>query len=170
MRKDSIDQKAIEAAYLIYSEKGHQIVDYDFSHAPTDYNRGTVMEPESNGKLRQSFNEILPNKPQNEKFNSLQRRDDEIEEAIENLQQEMKVSRQRGAFQQLQNQMRQMNALIKEKERIEFLVLGFIRQNFVERLPQFAVRLGFLNGATGVVSWRVREIVVNDLVTFFRVD
>jgi hypothetical protein len=119
MRKDSIDQKAIEAAYLIYSEKGHQIVDYDFSHAPTDYNRGTVMEPESNGKLRQSFNEILPNKPQNEKFNSLQRRDDEIEEAIENLQQEMKVSRQRGAFQQLQNQMRQMNALIKEKERID---------------------------------------------------
>jgi hypothetical protein len=119
MRKDSIDQKAIEAAYLIYSEKGHQIVDYDFSHAPTDYNRGTVQEPESNGKLKQSFNEILPNKPQNEKFNTLQRRDDEIEEAIENLQQEMKVSRQRGAFQQLQNQMRQMNALIKEKERID---------------------------------------------------
>jgi hypothetical protein len=118
MRKDSIDQKAIEAAYLIYSEKGHQIVDYDFSHPPTDYSRGTVMEPESNGKLKQSFNEILPNKPQNEKFNALQRRDDEIEEAIENLQQEMKVSRQRGAFQQLQNQMRQMNALIKEKERI----------------------------------------------------
>jgi hypothetical protein len=118
MRKDSIDQKAIEAAYLIYSEKGHQIVDYDFSHAPTDYARGTVQEPDSNSKLRQSFNEILPNKPQNEKFNSLQRRDDEIEEAIENLQMEMKVSRQRGAFQQLQNQMRQMNALIKEKERI----------------------------------------------------
>jgi hypothetical protein len=118
MRKDSIDQKAIEAAYLIYSEKGHQIVDYDFSHAPTDYARGTVQEPESNSKLRQSFNEILPNKPQNERFNSLQRRDDEIEEAIEDLQVEMKVSRQRGAFQQLQNQMRKMNALIKEKERI----------------------------------------------------
>jgi hypothetical protein len=118
MRKDSIDQKAIEAAYLIYSEKGHQIIDYDFSHAPTDYARGTVQEPESNSKLRQSFNEILPNKPQNERFNSLQRRDDEIEEAIEDLQVEMKVSRQRGAFQQLQNQMRKMNALIKEKERI----------------------------------------------------
>jgi hypothetical protein len=43
---------------------------------------------------------------------------DEIEEAIEDLQVEMKVSRQRGAFQQLQNQMRKMNALIKEKERI----------------------------------------------------
>lgn len=118
MRKDSIDQKAIEAAYLIYSEKDHKIVDYDFSHPPTDYARGTVMEPESNSKLKQSFNEILPNKPANEKFNTLQRRDDEIEEAIENLQQAMKVSRQRGAFQQLQNQMRQMNALIKEKERI----------------------------------------------------
>jgi hypothetical protein len=118
MRKDSIDQKAIEAAYLIYSERGLKIVDYDFSHPSTDYQRGTVMEPESNGKLKQSFNEILPSKPSNERFNSLQRRDDEIEEAIENLQQEMKLSRQRGAFQQLQNQMRQMNALIKEKERI----------------------------------------------------
>jgi hypothetical protein len=31
----------------------------------------------------------------------------------------MVISRQRGAFQQLQNQMRQMNALIKEKERID---------------------------------------------------
>jgi len=119
MRKDSIDQKAIEAAYLIYSERGHKTVDYDFSHPPTDYKRNTVEEPESNGKLKQSFNELLPNKPQNEKFNSLQRRDDEIEEAIENLQQEMVISRQRGAFQQLQNQMRQMNALIKEKERID---------------------------------------------------
>lgn len=118
MRKDSIDQKAIEAAYLIYSERGLKIVDYDFSHPPTDYAKGTVMEPESNGKLRQSFNEILPKKPSNERFNSLQRRDDEIEESIENLQQSMKVSRQRGSFQQLQNQMREMNALIKEKERI----------------------------------------------------
>jgi hypothetical protein len=117
MRKDSIQASAIEAAYHIYSERGMQTVDY--SHSPTDYQRGTVMEPESNGKLRQSFNEILPNKPNNEKFNTLQRRDDEIEEAIENLQQEMKVSRQRGAFQQLQSQMRQMNALIKEKERID---------------------------------------------------
>jgi hypothetical protein len=118
MRKDSLTDAALQKAYLIFAEKGgfHTV---DYSHPPTDYNRGTVQEPESNGKLRQSFNEILPNKPQNEKFNSLQRRDDEIEEAIENLQQEMKVSRQRGAFQQLQNQMRQMNALIKEKERID---------------------------------------------------
>ena len=118
MRKDSLTDAALQKAYLIFAEKGgfHTV---DYSHAPTDYNRGTVQEPESNGKLKQSFNEILPNKPQNEKFNSLQRRDDEIEEAIENLQQEMKVSRQRGAFQQLQNQMRQMNALIKEKERID---------------------------------------------------
>jgi len=119
MRKDSIDQKAIEAAYLIYSEKGHKIVDYDFSHTPTDYKRNTVEEPDSNSKLKQAFHELLPNKPQNEKFNSLHRRDGEIEEAIENLQAEMKISRQRGAFQQLQNQMRQMNALIKEKERVQ---------------------------------------------------
>jgi len=58
MRKDSINQDAIEQAYLIYKEHGHQIVDYDFSHSPTDYARGTVMEPENTSKLRQAFNEL----------------------------------------------------------------------------------------------------------------
>jgi uncharacterized protein YdcH (DUF465 family) len=119
MRKDSIDQKAIQAAYLIYKEHGHQIVDYDFSHPPTDYKRGTAEEPEVTSKLRDAFNELLPEKPQNAEFNRLAERDDQIENEIEVLQQGMKVSRQRGAFQQLQAQMKQMYALIKEKERID---------------------------------------------------
>jgi hypothetical protein len=118
MRKDSIDPKAIESAYLIYSERGHKTVDYDFSHKPTDYKRGTVEEPEQTSKLRQSFNEILPPTARNSKFKELDKRDEEIERQIENLQEGMKVSRQRGSFQKLQDQMKQMNALIKEKERI----------------------------------------------------
>ena len=119
MRKDSIDQKAIQAAYLIYKEHGHQIVDYDFSHPPTDYKRNTAEEPENTSHLKQAFNELLPEKPRNAEFNRLAERDDQIENEIEVLQQAMKVSRQRGAFQQLQAQMKQMYALIKEKERID---------------------------------------------------
>lgn len=117
MRKDSIDKSAIEKAYLIYAEHGHQIVDY--SHPPTDYSRGTVQEPEHTSKLREAYNELLPETPRNAEFNRLAERDDQIENEIEVLQQAMKVSRQRGAFQQLQSQMKQMHALIKEKERID---------------------------------------------------
>jgi Mg2+ and Co2+ transporter CorA len=117
MRKDSIDQKAIEAAYLIFSERGIQTV--DFSHPPTDYRRNTVEEPEVTSKLKDAFNELLPENPRNAEFNRLAERDDQIEREIEVLQQGMKVSRQRGAFQQLQAQMKQMYALIKEKERID---------------------------------------------------
>jgi hypothetical protein len=119
MRKDSISQKAIESAYLIFAERGHKIVDYDFSHKSTDYKRNTVEEPEHTSQLKQAFNELLPEKPQNAEFNRLAERDDQIENEIELLQQAMKVSRQRGAFQQLQTQMKQMYALIKEKERID---------------------------------------------------
>ena len=119
MRRDSINQKAIEQAYLIYSEKGHKIVDYDFSHAPTDYARNTAMEPETNSKLKESFNELLPPTPRNAEFNSLAQRDEAIEAQVADLQQAMRISRQRGNFQQLQSQMRQMNALMKEKEAID---------------------------------------------------
>ena len=117
MRKDSIDRKAIESAYLIYKEKGHKILDY--SHEPTDYNRGTVEEPENTSKLKEAFNELLPSNARNAEFNRLAERDDQIETEIENLQQAMKVSRQRGAFQQLQKQMKQLQNLIKEKESID---------------------------------------------------
>jgi cell division protein FtsB len=120
MRKDSIDQSAIEKAYLIYKENGHKIVDYDFSHPPTDYARGTVQEPEHTSKLKQAYNELLPRTEQNSKeFNALATRDDQIEREIDNLQDAMKVSRSRGNFQMLQNQMKQMHDLIKEKERID---------------------------------------------------
>lgn len=119
MRKDSINQKAIEQAYLIYSEKGHKIVDYSFSHPPTDYARNTTMEPEKNSKLKESFNELLPPSPRNAEFNSLAQRDDAIEAQVADLQQAMRISRQRGNFQQLQSQMRQMNDLMKEKEAID---------------------------------------------------
>ena len=119
MRKDSISNHALEKAMLIYAEHGHQIVDYDFSHKSTDYKRNTVEEPEHTSKLREAYNELLPETPRNAEFNRLAERDDQIENEIEVLQQAMKVSRQRGAFQQLQSQMKQMHALIKEKERID---------------------------------------------------
>ena len=130
MRKDSISQKAIESAYLIFAERGHKIVDYDFSHKSTDYRRNTVEEPEVTSKLKDAFNELLPENPRNAEFNRLAERDDEIENEIELLQQAMKVSRQRGAFQQLQNQMKQMYALIKEKERIESLLDESLREKW----------------------------------------
>lgn len=119
MRKDSISAEALETALLLYSENGHKTVDYDFSHAPTDYARGTAVEPEHNSKLKEVYNELLPENARNEQFNRLAVRDDEIETTIETLQQAMRVSRQRGNFQELQRQMKQMYALIKEKERID---------------------------------------------------
>ena len=119
MRKDSISSSAIEKALLIYKEHGHQIVDYDFSHPPTDYKRGTVEEPEHTSKLRDTYNELLPATARNQQFNSLAQRDEEIEKAIDVIQQAMVTSRRRGNFQMLQDQMKQMQALIKEKESID---------------------------------------------------
>lgn len=118
MRKDSINQEAIEKAYLIFKENGHQVVDYDFSHPPTDYKRGTVEEPESTSKLKEAYNELLPPTARNAEYNALSIRDDQLERQIDDLQAAMVVSRRLGNFQQLQNQIKQMQALIKEKERI----------------------------------------------------
>jgi len=120
MRKDSIDQSAIEKAYLIYKENGHKIVDYDFSHPPTDYARNTVQEPEHTSKLKEAYNELLPKTAQNSReFNALADRDEQIENEIDNLQDAMKISRRMGNFQMLQNQMKQMHQLIKEKEQLD---------------------------------------------------
>jgi hypothetical protein len=119
MRKDSIDQSALEKAYLIFKENGHQTVDYDFSHKPTDYYRDTVVEPQQNSVIEGAFNELLPPTARNAEFNALAVRDDQIEKDIANLQQAMAVSRRRGNFQMLQSQMKQMQALIKEKERLD---------------------------------------------------
>ena len=118
MRKDSINQDAIEKAYLIYKEHGHQIVDYDFSHPPTDYSRGTVQEPEHTSKLKEAYNELLPPTARNAEFNALTQADDALEEQIANLQQAMVTSRRMGNFQMLQNQMKQVQALIKQKEAV----------------------------------------------------
>jgi predicted transcriptional regulator len=119
MRKDSINNEAIEKAYLIYKEHGHQIVDYDFSHPPTDYKRGTVEEPEHNSKLRDSYNELLPSGEKKSQFDALANRCDQLCGEIENLQAAMVQSRRMGNFQMLQNQMKQVADKIKEKERCE---------------------------------------------------
>ena len=121
MRKDSISKEALEKAALIFSEHGLKTVDYEynFSHTPSDYKRGTVEEPEHTSKLKMAFDEFLPDKARNDQFNMLAFRDDQIEQQIEDLQQQMRVSRQRGAFQQLQMQMQQVKDLIKEKEAID---------------------------------------------------
>ena len=117
MRKDSISQESLEKAYLIFSERGHKIEGYDFSHPPTDYSRKTVMEPEHTSKLRDAYNELLPPSARNAEYNALANRDDDIEAQIERLQGAMAMSRRMGNFQMLQNQMKQMDELVKEKER-----------------------------------------------------
>jgi len=120
MRKDNIDPKAIEAAYLIYSERGHKTVDYDFSHPPTDYMRGTVMEPEQTSVINSRFGELLPRDIRDGgEYNDLADQESELDLRIDSLQQEMKVSRMRGNFQGLQSQMKEIKRLIKQKEAID---------------------------------------------------
>ena len=120
MRKDSIDQKAIEAAYLIYSERGHKIEDYDFSHPPTDYSRGTVEEPEHNSKLREAFNELLPaNVMQGDKYEDLEKKAHALNFRIDNQQEKLRVCRMRGNFAEFHRCMKEMQNLIKEKERLD---------------------------------------------------
>ena len=120
MRKDSINQSAVEKAYLIYSERGMQTVDYDFSHTPTDYARGTVLEPESVGEIDGKYHEILPaGVMSGGKFDDLAGKAKELNLAIDEMQNMMRISRERGSFQQLQNQMKQMQKLVKDKEAID---------------------------------------------------
>jgi hypothetical protein len=118
MRKDSIDQKAIEAAYLIYSERGHEILDY--THAPTDYKRNTVEEPENTSKLKEAFGELLPsNVMDGERYDDMKDVAGQLNLQIDSLQNQMRISRERGSFQQLQEQMRRMQGLIKQKEALD---------------------------------------------------
>jgi chaperonin cofactor prefoldin len=118
MRKDSISEKAIEQAYLIYSERGHQILDY--SHTPTDYARGTVMEPEQTSVINSRFGELLPeNVRDGGAFEDLSEQEASLNLRIDTLQNEMRISRMRGNFQGLQAQMKEMHALIKAKEAID---------------------------------------------------
>ena len=118
MRKDSINPESLEAAYLIFAERGHQILDY--SHDPTDYSRGTVEEPEQNSKLREAFNELLPANVMNgERFEDLEKKAHSLNLKIDEQQNKLRVCRMRGNFAEFHRCMKDMQALIKEKERLD---------------------------------------------------
>ena len=120
MRKDSIDQKAIEAAYLIFAEKGHKIIDYEFSHGPTDYARGTVEEPQNGSKLRQAFKELTPANVMNgERYEDLKSKSDTLNLRIDEQQDKLRTCRMRGNFQEFHRCMKEMQDMIKERERLD---------------------------------------------------
>ena len=118
MRKDSINPKSLEAAYLIFAERGHQILDY--SHDPTDYARGTVQEPETNSKLRDAFNELLPANVMNgERYEDLEKQAHALNLRIDAQQDKLRVCRMRGNFAEFHRCMQEMQNMIKEKERLD---------------------------------------------------
>jgi len=120
MRKDSINSEAIEKAYLIYKEHGHQIGDYDFSHPPTDYKRNTVEEPEVTSKLRDAFNELLPaNVMQGDKYEDLEKQAHALNLRIDQQQDKLRVCRLRGNFAEFHRFMKEMQDMIKDKERLD---------------------------------------------------
>jgi methionine synthase II (cobalamin-independent) len=92
-----------------------------FSHTPTDYYRGTVMEPSATSTLRPSFGE----------YDAMGERHEAISRAIADLGFAMKLSRQRGAFQELQRQMAATKKLVKEREEIDgkMATLDLARKN-----------------------------------------
>lgn len=120
MRKDSINSEAIEKAYLIYREHGHQIVDYDFSHPPTDYKRNTVEEPEVTSKLRDAYNELAPANVMNgERYEDLEKQTHALNLRIDKQQDKLRVCRMRGNFQEFHRCMQEMQDMIKEKEALD---------------------------------------------------
>lgn len=120
MRKDSIDKKAIEAAYLIFAEKGHPIVDYEFSHGPTDYARNTVEEPQNTSVVEGAFRELTPANVQNGfRYEDLKSRSEELDLKIDQQQDKLRVCRMRGNYQEFQRCMKEMQNYIKEKEALD---------------------------------------------------
>lgn len=120
MRKDSINNSALEKAYLIFKEHGHQIVDYEFSHPPTDYSRGTVQEPEHTSKLKEAYNELSPANVMNgERYESLLSRSQSLDAQIDAQQDRLRICRMRGNFQEFHRCMKEMQDMIKEKESID---------------------------------------------------
>ena len=118
MRKDSISQEALEKALLIYKEHGHQIVDY--SHPPTDYKRNTVEEPEVTSKLRDAYNELTPaNVANGERYETLEKQAEALNLRIDAQQNKLRICRMRGNFQELHRCMKEMQDMIKEKERLD---------------------------------------------------
>jgi hypothetical protein len=111
MRKDSLKEEALQQAYLIYAERGgFQTMDY--SHTPTDYMRGTVMEPENVSTIDGRYAESA-------EFQAHSARMKAINVEVASLEDQMKVCRQRGNFRDLQRCMKRMAGLMKEKEDID---------------------------------------------------
>lgn len=75
----------------------------------TDYFRGTVMEPEVVSTLKASFGE----------YEALGKEHKRITKRIKDLQEQMKFSRQSGAFKALQEQMKEIKDLVKVKEDLD---------------------------------------------------
>lgn len=75
----------------------------------TDYLRGTVMEPEVTSELKPSYGE----------YETLGEEHEALENQIQVLNEKMRLSRQRGAFQALQDQMKAVKELVKRKERLD---------------------------------------------------
>jgi len=120
MRKDSIDNNAIEKAYLIYKEHGHKIVDYDFSHSPTDYNRNTVREPEQTSIVEGAYNELTPANVSNGfRYEALEEQAKDLNLRIDMQQNKLRLCRERGNFQEFHRCMKEMQNMIKEKERLD---------------------------------------------------
>jgi hypothetical protein len=120
MRKDSISQDALEKALLIYAEHGHKTEDWSFSHPPTDYKRGTVEEPEHTSHLKEAFNELLPaNVMQGDKYEDLEKQAHALNLRIDQQQDKLRVCRLRGNFSEFHRCMKEMQEMIKEKERLD---------------------------------------------------
>jgi hypothetical protein len=120
MRKDSISQDALEKALLIYAEHGHKTEDWSFSHPPTDYKRGTVEEPETTSHLKEAFNELLPaNVMQGDKYEDLEKQAEALNLRIDQQQDKLRVCRLRGNFAEFHRCMKEMQEMIKEKERLD---------------------------------------------------
>ena len=120
MRKDSISNEALEKALLIYAEHGHKTEDWSFSHPPTDYKRGTVEEPEHTSSLKQAFNELLPaNVMQGDKYENLEKQAEALNLRIDQQQDKLRICRLRGNFAEFHRCMKEMQEMIKEKERLD---------------------------------------------------
>jgi hypothetical protein len=120
MRKDSINNEALEKAYLIFKEHGHQIVDYDFSHKSTDYNRNTVREPENTSIVEGAFNELNPANVSNGfRYEDLKKQSEDLDLRIDEQQDKLRVCRLRGNFKEFHRCMQRMQDMIKEKESLD---------------------------------------------------
>ena len=107
MRKDSIDSDAYEKALQMFAERGLQIE--GFTHTPANYAKGTILEPEAVSTLKASFKE----------YEDLGKKHRDLTDRISTLNEMMKTSRQRGAFQVLQDQMKEVKNLVKQRESLD---------------------------------------------------